>query len=46
MKGLFSPEELLMENKKKTPYPAPSRDESHGMAAEQGAEYGSEGEKG
>ena len=47
-RGLFSPEELLMEDredKKNTPYPAPSRDESHGMAAEEGAAYGSEGEK-
>ena len=45
-RGLFSPEELLMEDEKKTPYPAPSRDESLSMAAEEGAEYGREGEKG
>lgn len=45
-RGLFSPEELLMEDKKKTPYPAPSREESLSTAAEEGAEYGREGEKG
>ena len=47
-RGLFSPEELLSEDresKKNTPYPAPSRDESLSMAAEEGAAYGREGEK-
>ena len=45
-RGLFSPEELLMEDKKKTPYSAPSQEESLSTAAEEGAEYGREEEKG